>query len=290
MEIGSKTLKLQAGSKLNLYYLGDPHEGNCNMDEKALCEAVKIIQNDPNGYWFCMGDMIEAITHLGDKRFDPLSIHEKYNIRDLKDLPMKQAERVFSYIKPIQNKCLAVVIGNHEEMYVKYNSSDIYDRFVNMFETSAHEEGKPPFKIGYVGFYNLHINTRNNRDTANYTIGNALNHGITSTGKLAGSGINKVHDCFNLMYSDINVMGHIHQLNEDMEIVVTTNGRNELVRKKRFYGSSGCFLRTYVIGNTNYYESYAGKSGESDVGMLKMNIQIKADSWDGKLEKIFIGD
>jgi len=289
MEIGSKTLKLQSGSKLNLYYLGDVHEGNCNMDEKALRRAVKIILDDPDAYWIGMGDMLECITHMGDKRFDPLSIHEKYNIRDLKDLPMRQAQVAFSYIKPIQHKCLAFVIGNHEEMFSKYNSTDIYDRFVNMFDTSAHEGGKHPFKIGYVGFYNLHINTRSGNRPATYTIGNALNHGITSGGKLAGSGINKVHDCFNLMYSDINIMGHIHQLNEDMEIVVTTNGRNELVKKKRFYGSSGCFLKTYVMGNTNYFEHLAGKSGESDVGMLKMNIQIGSDSWDGKLEKIFLG-
>jgi hypothetical protein len=290
MEIGSKTLNIKAGGKLNLYYLGDFHEGNCNMDESALREAVEIIKNDPDGYFFLMGDMIEAITHLGDKRFDPLSIHEKYNIRDLKDLPMRQAQKAFSYIKPIQHKCLAVVIGNHEEKYVQFNSSDIYGRFVDMFTTSAHAEGKPPFKVGYVGFYNIHINTRGEGHSSPYVIGNALNHGIGGGGTTEGNQINNVHKIFKYMYSDINAMGHVHTLNESQRQIVTVSSRDNLLKKKRFWFTTGCFLKTYVEGHTNYYEHMAGKRGESDVGMMKMNIKINSDNWYGKPEKIYFGD
>jgi len=54
---------------INIYFIGDIHEGNCNCNYSALKEAVKIIMDDPNAYWFGMGDYIEAITHTGDKSF-----------------------------------------------------------------------------------------------------------------------------------------------------------------------------------------------------------------------------
>ena len=294
MEIGSKRFELKTNEKINLYFLGDVHEGNCNCNHKALSEAVKIIKNDPAGYWIGMGDYIEAITHTGDKRFDPLSISKEYNINDLKDLPFKQAERVFNYLKPIDNKCLALLGGNHEEKYSQYNSSNVYKRFVKMFGTSAHKEGEHPFVIGYVGFYNLKLCRPNTRTIENITI--ALNHGVGGGGYLEGYKTNKVHQVFKYMYGDINIMGHVHQLTEDKKDIVTASSHNLLKRKKRLWGVSGCFLNSYVEGNTNYFESRAGAGGESDIGMLKCSVWITRSQvngkeivgWDAKMEKIYL--
>jgi len=291
MEIGSKQIEIKTGVPINIYFIGDPHEGNCNCNHKALKEAVEIIRNDPNAYWFGMGDYIEAIIHAGDPRFDPKAIDKEYTVRDLKDLPMKQAGRIFSYLKSIQDKCLGLLCGNHEEQYIKRHSSNIYDRFVNMFTTSAHEEGKPPKKLGYVGFYNLILGRKNSRESLAISI--ALNHGVGGGGYLEGYPINKVHQVFKYMHGDINVMGHVHRLGKSQKNIVTCSARNLLKRKQRLWGISGCFLNAYVEGNTNYYESRAGVGGESDIGMLKCSINIHLHhkvgmTWTGRMEEIYL--
>lgn len=293
MEIGSKRFNLGVNEKINIYFLGDIHEGNCNSDEGALAEAVNIIKTDPAGYWIGMGDYIEAITHTGDKRFDPLSISKKYNINDLKDLPYRQAEAAYKKLKPIEDKCLALVAGNHEEKYSQYNSSNVYRRFIDMFQTSAHKDGKPPFTVGYVGFYNLNIKTYVNRTVV---VGIALNHGVGGGGYLEGYKTNKLHQVFKYMHADINAMGHVHQLDANQKVIITCSSRDKIKRQKRFWLTSGCFLRSYVEGNTNYYEAKAGAGGESDVGMVRCGIWLKRTrtggvdeiDFDGELEKIYL--
>ena len=86
MEIAKREFNLKIGEKLNIYFLGDIHEGNCNHADAELKEAVRIIQNDPVGYWIGMGDYIEAINSK-DPRFNPVEIAEYYRLKDLKDLP-----------------------------------------------------------------------------------------------------------------------------------------------------------------------------------------------------------
>jgi hypothetical protein len=135
MEIIKKVFNCKVGEEYNIYFIGDIHEGNCNHAEKEFKKAIEIIKNDKNGYWIGMGDYIEAITMADTKRFNPITMAKKYNLKDLKDLPYKQAYNVYKNLEPIDNKCLALVCGNHEESYIKYNSSDIYDRFHSMFKS-----------------------------------------------------------------------------------------------------------------------------------------------------------
>jgi len=279
MEIGKRILETKQ-KELNIYFLGDMHLGNCNFDEKSLKESVEIVKNDPNGYWFGMGDYIEAITYLGDKRFDPITIAKNFKIRDLKDLPRKQMQEIYQMLEPIDEKCLALLVGNHEEAYIKYNTSDIYDIFQNMFKSK-------PQKLGYVGFYVLGIKNRKGTNKVNYTIKFSLNHGTGGGGYLEGYPTNLVHKVFKYTYADINVMGHIHKLVEDKKEITTVTSSGLLQRKPRLWGVSGCFLRTYVEGNTNYFEHRAGIGGESNVGMLVARLKLHSEGWSGKLEKIY---
>ena len=291
MEIGKKIIETKNKQPINIYFLGDIHEGNCNCNHNALKKAVDIIKDDPFGYWIGMGDYIEAIIHFGDPRFDPKTISQDYAVKDLKDLPMKQMERVFNYLQPIQEKCLALLCGNHEESYIKRHSSNIYDRFVEMFKTSAYKEGEPPLKLGYVGFLDLTLKYMNTK--VNVVI--SLNHGVGGGGFREGYPINKIHDVFKYTNGDINVMGHIHQLKENRKTVVTVK-HGRLKRVNRLWGSSGTFLETYVEGNTNYWESRGGIGGDSDIGMLKCELMLVRDrsdnrdmiSWDAKLKKVYL--
>ncbi len=279
MEIYRKNFTLKIGEKINLYFLGDLHEGNCNHAGKEFREAVKIIENDPDGYWIGMGDYIEAIT-ISDKRFDPMSVSENYRIKDLKDLPYVQIQNVYSKVKSIDSKCLALLIGNHEEAYVKYNHADVYNRFHEMFESNPH-------KIGYVGFLKLGFTRVDRGGKMQFTRVIALNHGDGGSGYREGYPINKVHDVFRWADADICVMGHIHQLEKDSKKMIGVTNKDTLSRRWKFWGISGCFLYTYVEGNKNYFE-HKGKS-ESKIGMLMATIEMRHDEVFTQLHEIELG-
>jgi len=268
MEVKTKKFNCKRGDSFNIYFIGDIHEGNINHAEDELKECVKIIKDDPNGYWVGMGDYIEAITIDDVKRFNPITIADKYKLSDLKDLPYRQLENVFKNLKPIEDKCLAILIGNHEEAYIKHNHADIYDRFATMF--TVH----PP-KIGYVGFLKLKFNYNQNEKRggkSDTSILIALNHGVGGNGMREGYPINKVHDLYRWTDADICVMGHIHSLAWDDKKVQSVNSNDNHSKRRKFFGITGCFLWTYIEGNTNYFEN-RGKS-ESDIGMLKATIKI----------------
>jgi hypothetical protein len=286
MEIARKEFNRKIGGKVNIYFLGDIHEGNCNHAEAELKEAVNIIRDDPDGYWLGMGDYIEAINSK-DPRFNPIEIAELYKMKDLKDLPRKQADNVYRKLKPIEDKCLALMIGNHEEMYMRHNGFDVYDHFRDQFTTSAHQPGHAPPKLGYVGFYRVVLVLPTEKC---YKVDIALNHGIGGGGYREGYPINKVHDCFRWVDAEIMVMGHIHALVEDSKKIQGVNLISGLSKRERFYGASGCFLWTFQEGKTNYFE-HKGKN-ESDIGMLKAEITQRHGRHNGpiiKLEKIKLG-
>jgi hypothetical protein len=264
VEIITREFNVSIGDEINIYFIGDIHEGNVNHAEAEFIQAVDIIKNDPNGWWIGMGDYAEAITTDDKKRFNPITIAEKYNIRDLKDLPFKQAEVVYGRFKPIEDRCLCLLLGNHEETYIKHNNSDIYARFVEMFTN-------PPPKVGYVGFLRLVLKTLKGKPMYSPLI--ALNHGDGGGGFREGYPINKLWDVFRWVDADVSVMGHVHRLMEDDKkfIGVTWNGK--LKKSRRYVGISGCFLWTYKEGNMNYFE-HKGRN-ESDIGMLKCTLKVE---------------
>ena len=274
MEITSKFFRCEKGSQFNFYFIGDIHEGNVNHAEDEFLEAVEIVKQDNNGYWIGMGDYVEAITPK-DKRFDPRAVDPKYSLNDLKDLPYKQIEHTYKKMAPIDDKALVLMLGNHELAYMQHNHSDVYDRFAEMFISE-------PIQLGYVGFLRCVFTTTEKK----LPLMIALNHGIHGGGYREGYAMNKVHDVFRWTDADINVMGHIHQLQEDDKKITGVGEDGRLYKRRKYWGVSGCFLRTYNDGHPNYFEN-RGKF-ESDIGMLKAEVNVQ-DKLKITLTKIKLG-
>lgn len=271
MEIATFRHKLKVGQPLNVYSLGDIHEGNCNHNAEAFKKAVNIIRSDPDGYWVGMGDYIDAITHDDKKRFDPVTVSEKYKISDLKNLPKKQIESVFDVINPIQSKCIALLIGNHEETYTKHNSNDVYKSFAEMFASSAWGV-IPPVRLGYVGFLVYRIEGAN-------SIVHALNHGDGGGGKKEAYGLAKAWEMATPFDCDVFWTAHIHHLVEGDKKIISVTNRGKLQKKRKFVGATGSFLNTYDEGHANYFE-HKGR-GEGDIGMLKLSMLLR---WHNEIE------
>ncbi len=270
-----ETFKVKINSKkANIYFLGDVHEGNCNFDEVAFKKAIKIIENDPDGYWFCMGDAIDAITHYDTKRFDPSTISTKYRLKDLKNLPIIQMDNFYENVKPIKDKCIGLVIGNHEASYAKYNGCDVY-RYLLKKMSDGDPVREKELCLGYVALGKIALCQEQAvglKSYASWTL--ALNHGDGGGGYLPGYPVSKVYEMFRYYMTDINVMGHIHQLYGDSGKYLDYMDNNDMIEKKRrIFGVSGTFLTTYVDGNANYFEGKGRKEG--DIGMLKIELSYR---------------
>lgn len=261
MEIIKQVIEMQSDREsYNLYFLGDIHEGNSNHDEEAFEKAIEIIEEDERGLWVGMGDMIDAINHH-DPRFNPIELAKKYNVDDLAELPQKQIENLYKKLKPIENKCIALLMGNHEESYVKHNAFNPMSYLKKLM--SSH----PPI-LGYTGFVKMNFKRFNSSTTVVIDV----QHGTGGGGFREGYPINKIHDISRYILADVHVIGHLHRMSIDEQRFLTTK-RLKIETKKVLYGTNGCFIDKVKLATRGYFEGKAG--GLSSIGMLKLQMDVK---------------
>lgn len=125
-----------------IYPLGDVHIGALNCGEKQFRRVVKMIQEDPNAYWFGGGDMLDAVIIQDQKRFDPNTLPDwmlqgaaSSTRKRLKDILAAQQRRFVSIVEPIKDKCIGLMEGNHEYSLMKYHNRDVMDDICDELDT-----------------------------------------------------------------------------------------------------------------------------------------------------------
>uniref|UniRef100_A0A6M3L8G8 Calcineurin-like phosphoesterase domain-containing protein n=1 Tax=viral metagenome TaxID=1070528 RepID=A0A6M3L8G8_9ZZZZ len=275
MEVAGQRIQVPIGESVDVFLLGDIHEGHVNMDDAALNRAIEIIQeniaNNPHTYVILMGDLAECITSGNDPRWDPLAVDEKYDIQDLKDLPKRQIEIVYDYLKPIKDSIVCVLHGNHEENLVKRGRGDVIEYLVHGMRGDEQKPLPNAYKLGYDGFYIFRVELRKNHT---HTITFALNHGVGGGGRTEGHFINSTFNNFNNWEgADFYICGHGHRLLAFEKKRLAVDTRNlRVIEGKTWYGMSGCFLRTYKEGTRSYAEGRGWPL--SDIGMLKATFSL----------------
>lgn len=251
--------------------LGDAHVGNVGTSEHAIAEAVDIIQKDRRCYWGMLGDCTESI-HVGDKRYDP-SIHEgRYA------LAQAQAEGFCDLFGAIKKRLKFQISGNHERKI---------RHFVDISNLIWKEWGKldyvhgldPSIKIKLAEHFRLYchhgfgsVNSRaDDEDRREFNDGDSIRKKL----------INKAGDCHGMF------IAHIHKIrlrkpapklalvgdDEIREVYPTSVETSEgfIPPQYRWYGSTGAFLRTTVIGKTTYSEDFGYDPVE--LGFLMCQVQ-----------------
>lgn len=89
---------------VTIYPLGDFHYGSRQCDVGFIKHAVSIIADDPIGYWFGIGDMMENAI-IGSKSDVYLQLVP----------PKEQMEAIVELLQPIAKKGLFLIAGNHEQ-------------------------------------------------------------------------------------------------------------------------------------------------------------------------------
>lgn len=89
---------------LRVYAIGDVHVGSPEFNERAIKKKIQIIKDDPFGVVSLCGD-------LGDYGLK----NAKTNVYLATMNPRQQQEYILELFRPIADKMIAVVPGNHEE-------------------------------------------------------------------------------------------------------------------------------------------------------------------------------
>ena len=250
------------GQPVDYVFLGDLHIGSGNCAYKELSDTIREISNNEHSRVILNGDLIDCITHK-DKRFDAGDIADHYNIKQLRDLPVAQMDELFDIIMPIKDKIIAMIYGNHEYSYMKYNGFDPLNYFNGKLGINAEILGKK----GYI------ISSIRKGDAKGRTWVMCAMHGRGGGGRTAGYKYNNVDAEFARIIADCKVQGHIHQQGADFidYEMVNTNGDHKLIKMKRMWqGSHGCYLYKSAMDKESYFED--GHGMHSSIGYLTYRI------------------
>jgi len=96
----------------NLVLFGDTHFGNPLTHYDGIKEVIYYIKSDRRAYSAFMGDGIEGIT-IDDRRIDLQS-----NV----SFPEQEKDDIKAELRPIKNKIIIYLIGNHEWKLLKFGN------------------------------------------------------------------------------------------------------------------------------------------------------------------------
>jgi predicted phosphodiesterase len=249
---------LSISQRFRVVLLGDFHIGNVGCDERLIKEHIRYIKETPDTYWIDMGDKIEAITRL-DKRWDSGSFASWIKLKDVDDLPKVQAERYIQLVKPIANKCLGLIEGNHESTLKRAYSQDIHDYICLKLRVK---------NLGFLCFYRLRFLRK--KDSGSQHIDMVLAHGAGG-GRYVGSKINKLNAMANDFEADIYAVGHHHDKISYKKKRLAFNNSGKIVEKTIILTAVPSFFKTYVENFSTYSER--ALYPPTSTGVIKITIQ-----------------
>lgn len=224
--------------KFTLYPIGDIHCGTIHCAEGKIKAAVKSIADDPFAMWIGMGDYADCIVPH-DKRWDVDVVAEwveKSNVAE------SQRQWLVKLFKPIADKCVGLLSGNHEESIRLYNSQDIHLDLCRDLDVK---------NLGYSCFVRFMF--ERGKGNVHQFIG-VFQHGSggaqTEGGKIMR--LKKFMDSFD---ADIYGMGHLHDIKTNVIAELYLDDGNHIKQRVRVGAITGSWMRSYSEGmRANYAE------------------------------------
>lgn len=176
--------------RMDVHLLGDWHIGDPLCDLVSVAEKLDEIREKPNAYCILGGDLCDMALRdsIGDVHGARLS-------------PMGQVERVVSLIKPVREKVLCMVRGNHENRV--YKSTGIDPLAFAASELGLSERYSDTSALLFVQFgHDIKHGGR-----MQYTM--YVTHGAGS-GRKEGGKLQRLADLQNIIDCDIYCHNHTH--------------------------------------------------------------------------------
>ena len=263
--------------------LYDLHIGSAACDEKGITSVVSRIKSDPLCYWIGGGDMCEYIN-MRDRRFDATMLPEWLNAKALADLAKAQRDRLLDYLKPIANKCIAILSGNHENSIRLHYERDVHAEFVAEIKSAGKFKADSVLGLGVYGWCLLNFRRtgkQNKTGSSGVPIVLNLHHGFTN-GRLEGAkALNMqrwlwTHEC------DVALQGHSHNLQVQAQQIESVNQNGVWQVRNQFGAYCGSFLRGVLPDSDGTYTERAGYLPQG-AGRIEVRIRPGAHKYEDRL-------
>ena len=202
--------------------IGDMHIGAPLFDRELADEVIGFIKKTPNAFAVVVGDIINAAT--------------KNSVSDIYSevmTPQEAKKLAIKLLKPIGDRILAVVPGNHEKRVWKESGSDIVEDVAMILGI---ENRYDPAGV----LLQIKFGQYRNRGKLRYTM--YLTHG-TGGGRTSGSKINVLKRASDIVLADVYVIGHVHAPLFTSDVIHVPAANGKIVEFKRFYVSTASFLK-----------------------------------------------
>jgi predicted phosphodiesterase len=191
-----QTISINLGKdidRLELHILADLHIGDPHCDINDIKKRVELIKENKNAYVILNGDLINNATcqSVSDTYSEQMS-------------PMEQLKMVIDMFKPIKDRIICAVSGNHENRTYKTDGIDL-TRLI-MREFGLEDRYSMESMVVFLSFGEQSRNKSKGRQQL-YTI--YTTHG-TGGGKKAGGKINSLMDLAGIIDTDIYIHSHTH--------------------------------------------------------------------------------
>ena len=244
--------------EITIYNVADIHLGVKACDKRKLREDVTRIKEDPSAFWFGGGDYADYVSPT-DKRWSAGEIDPEITVADLSRLGHRQADMVLAELKPIANKCIGMLLGNHEAKYVSSKEQ------TDLHGWLCKEMGVPNF--GYCAIFDtvfirkpaikrpMLLRSSTGQDGSRWSIRHLAHHGfggaVTPGGKL-----NTLIKAMNSFNADVYWLGHVHESKAQRLVRIGADSDcSNLTHQEQLGVITGSYLRTYHQGSCGYGET-----------------------------------
>lgn len=234
-----------------LAIISDLHWDNPKCDREKLkshldyCNVNKI----PvliNGDLFCL------MQGKGDKRGNKSDVRPEHNNSKYIDSVIETAVDWFS---PYAHILTVIGYGNHETTIIKYQETDVLQRFVDLLNYKNKSNVQTG---GYGGWISLKFNINNSKNSSKFSKNLKYFHGSGGGGIVTKGAINLTRALEMYENMDIFVLGHIHEnwcRNDVRDILKYNPGKHvyELEQKEIHHCIVGTYKEEYGDGSQGWH-------------------------------------
>lgn len=220
--------------------MSDLHWDNpkCNRDllkkhlEYAKKHKIKVLIN---------GDLFCLMQGKGDRRGSKSDIRPEHNNSKYLDSIITTAVEWF---KPYADQLCIIGYGNHESSIIKWQETDLLDRFAFMLNTVAQPK-ESIYATGYGGWFVTSINKT--RHVIKYY------HGSGGGGPVTGGAIAQTRMQTMIHGADVIWQGHIHESEERIKCVESINSAGRILHKEILHITTPTYKEEYGDGAKGWH-------------------------------------
>lgn len=188
--------------EIRIYPLGDVHVGSREFSLELWNKWKKMVMDDENGFVVLVGDLMDNALR-----------NSKTNIFEATMMPHEQKEWLVTELKPMKDKIIGAVAGNHEyRSMLESGSCPMYDILCKLDLEDLYRPN--------MAFMKINLGEKNKERQFSYTF--VLAHGA-SRGKVDKFG-------YAIDGMDVMITGHTHSAESPFPAKIVMDAHNEQVR------------------------------------------------------------